>query len=420
MNRLCLNLLVVVGIVLCSLSVSYAEEDGQEVPDMMNGAPRVFLDCSRCDRDYIRTEITFITYVRDRRDADVHVLVTTLDTGSGGREYTLNFMGLREFEGMNNLLTYNSNRTDSSDDVRRGLAHVLKAGLIPYVARTPILEHISFDYKRKAEPVALEDKWDYWVFYASLRGQLSGQKSYNFAQLNGNISANRVTPESKLRLGISANFDERNFDIDGETISSPSDEQNYWSQWVKSITEHWSVGGWMGGNSNTFNNLKFRAYLAPALEYNVFPYSESTRRQFRFMYRIGLSLNWYREETIFEKIKETLVSETLSVTWEQQEPWGHVSASLEGSHYFHDFSKNRFVFYGNISFRMFKGLFFNVNGRYSRIGDQLALPKGGASLDEILLRIRELQTDYSYSLSMGVSYTFGSIYSNVVNPRFGH
>ena len=328
MIRRALNIFLLLGTVLFFLTVSFAGEDPQEVPDMMNGAPRVFLDCWACDRDYIRTEITFVTYVRDRMDADVHVLVTTQGTGSGGREYTLNFMGLREYEGMNNLLTYNSNRTDTRDDVRRGLTHVLKAGLIPYVARTPILEHISFNYKRKTEPVDLEDKWDYWVFYASLRGQLSGQKSYDFAQLNGNISANRITPESKLRLGVSANFNERNFKIDGETISSPSDEQNYWSQWVKSIGEHWSVGGWMGGNSNTYNNLKFRVYLAPALEFNVFPYEESTRRQFRFMYRVGMSLNWYREETIFDRIKETLVSETLSVTWEQQEPWGYVMVQI--------------------------------------------------------------------------------------------
>lgn len=51
--------------------------------------------------------------------------------------------------------------------------------------------------------------------------------------------------------------------------------------------------------------------------------------------------------------------------------------------------------------------------------DQLNLPKGDASLDEILLRRRELATDYDYHISIGLSYTFGSVYSNVVNPRFG-
>ncbi|MGD2295629.1 MAG: hypothetical protein PVF22_07310, partial [Candidatus Aminicenantes bacterium] len=390
--------LILFCVVSACVPFVFSEEDGQEIQDIQNGAPKVFLDCRRCDKDYIRTEIPFVNYVRDRKDADVHVLMTTLGTGSGGREYTMNFLGKKEYEGINSTLKYSSKSTDTSDDVRRGMVHILKAGLIPYVARTPVLNHITFDYRRKAAPMAVEDKWDFWVFHISLRGQLSGQKSYNFAQVNGNISANRITPETKLRLGLSANFNERNFKIDDETISSPSDEQNFWGQWVKSISEHWSFGGWLGANSNTFNNIKFRSYIAPALEFNVFPYAESTRRQLRFMYRVGMSLNWYREETIFDKLKETLLSESLRISWEQKEPWGNISGWLEGSHYFHDFSKNRFVFSGNISFRLFKGFSLNVNGRYSRISDQLTLPKEGASLEEILLRIKELQTNYSYSL----------------------
>ena len=39
--------------------------------------------------------------------------------------------------------------------------------------------------------------------------------------------------------------------------------------------------------------------------------------------------------------------------------------------------------------------------------------------EEILLRQRELATSFQYFVSLGVSYTFGSIFSNVVNPRFG-
>jgi len=396
-----------------------AGQDQLESEEMMNGAPKIFLDCQRCDKDFIRTDINFVNYVRDRKDADIHVLITTQGTGSGGQEYTMNFLGLNDYEGINNTLIYSSKRTDTRDEVRRGMAHVLKAGLIPYVARTEVLNHISFDYKFKAESQAVKDKWDFWVFYVSLRGELSGQKTYNSSEVNGNISVNRVTAQSKLRLGLSAEFNERNFEVGEETITSPSEQQNFSGLWVGSLSEHWSFGGWLGVNSNSFNNTKFRSYIAPALEYNVFPYADSTRRQLRLLYRIGISFNKYREETIYEKMSETLYSESLSFTWAQTEPWGNVSASLEGSHYFHDFSKNELVLSGNLSFRLFKGFSFNINGRYSRVKNQLSLPKEGASLEEILLRIKELETDYRYSLSMGVSYTFGSIFSNVVNPRFG-
>ena len=60
----------------------------------------------------------------------------------------------------------------------------------------------------------------------------------------------------------------------------------------------------------------------------------------------------------------------------------------------------------------------NFWGRYSAIHDQLNLNKSGASDEDILLQRRALESQYSYSMSVGLSYSFGSIYNNVVNPRF--
>lgn len=57
----------------------------------------MFLDCNfGCDEEFVRREITFVDYVRDRRDADVHILLTTEGTG-GGTEYTIKFIGLGRF-----------------------------------------------------------------------------------------------------------------------------------------------------------------------------------------------------------------------------------------------------------------------------------------------------------------------------------
>jgi hypothetical protein len=74
----------------------------------------------------------------------------------------------------------------------------------------------------------------------------------------------------------------------------------------------------------------------------------------------------------------------------------------------------------NFTFRILKGLSLTVDAEYERIRDQLNLPREDATLEEILLRRQELATDYKYQISIGFSYTFGSIYSNVVNPRFGN
>ncbi|MBD3182369.1 hypothetical protein GF312_08760 [Candidatus Poribacteria bacterium] len=73
----------------------------------------------------------------------------------------------------------------------------------------------------------------------------------------------------------------------------------------------------------------------------------------------------------------------------------------------------------NLNIRLFEGFSIDVFGSLSRIHDQLALQKGELSQEDILLRRRELSTQYSYYGSIGLRYTFGSIFSNVVNPRFG-
>ena len=38
--------------------------------------------------------------------------------------------------------------------------------------------------------------------------------------------------------------------------------------------------------------------------------------------------------------------------------------------------------------------------------------------EEILLQRRQVSTSYSYFAGVGITYTFGSIFNNVVNPRF--
>jgi len=98
---------------------------------------------------------------------------------------------------------------------------------------------------------------------------------------------------------------------------------------------------------------------------------------------------------------------------------GSISTSLSGSHYFHDFSKNNLEAFGVVQLNLFKGLNAYLLGGGARIRDQLALVKGEASLEEIILRRRQLETGYNYFFMFGLSYTFGSIYTNVVNPRFG-
>jgi hypothetical protein len=394
------------------VALTYKEE-------LKKAAPKVFIDCRRCDRDYIRTEITFVNYVRDRQDADVHVLITTQRTGSGGQEYTMEFIGQRDYSSIRHTLKYVSNRTDVRDEVREGYVEVLKKGFFPFVMHSPIADHISILFKEELEPTAVEDKWNFWIFNVGLRGSVSGEESRSERSIRGNISANRVTPAMKLRMSVSGEFEEDTFDINGDTIVSTSSEKEIDGMYVKSLGDHWSAGGWTELESSTYGNYDLKFNLAPAIEYNFFPYYESTRRRLRVLYRLNYYYNEYIEETVYEKTSESLWGQSLDVTLEVKQPWGNATISVDGSHYFHDASKNRVSLWGHMSIRLVRGLNLDIFGSYSRIHDQLNLPKGDASLDEILLRRRELATDYDYRISIGLSYTFGSVYSNVVNPRFG-
>lgn len=59
-------------------------------------------------------------------------------------------------------------------------------------------------------------------------------------------------------------------------------------------------------------------------------------------------------------------------------------------------------------------------GSFALVHDQISLPLGGSTLEDVLLQRKMQATDYSYYTSFGFTYTFGSIYNNVVNPRFGN
>jgi len=404
-------------LILCG--VAYSQDAQSDIDELKKQAPRVFIDCRRCDIDYIRTEITFVNYVWDRREADIHVLITTQSTGSGGTEYTMAFIGQRDYQDFQNTLLFVSGTTDTPDEVRQGYVKVLKMGLVAAAARTPIAERIDVAFKEKVRETAVEDPWNFWVFNLGAHGFYIGQSHTSMLNVFGNTSANRVTPESKLRLALNANWEESSFQYGEESITSDSRSRSFSGLYVKSMSDHWSVGGWLDVNYSTYSNIDLSVTPSPAIEYNIFPYAESTRRQLRFLYRLNYSYVRYMEETIYEQTQENLWSQSLNASLEFNEPWGTAEVYLFGSHYFHDTSKNRLRIGGDLSIRIVKGLRLNIGGSYSRIRDQLGLRKGDASIEEVLLRRRELETNYSMFFAVGLNYSFGSVFSNVVNPRFG-
>ncbi len=388
-------------------------------------ALRVFVDCrSRfCDFDHFRREITFINYVRDRTDAQVHVLITTRRTGGGGREFTFAFIGQADFAGVDDSLQYFSGRTDTDDEIRAGLTQTLKIGLVRYVAGTSIAEHIAITYTPPdtAERVseAVEDPWNYWIFRIRVGAFLNGEQRQRFISGNGSLSANRTTEDWKISLSGSGFYGEDHFEFeDGSTFTSIRRSYRASAFTARSLGEHWAAAAVLDLSHSTFENQDLEIMIGFGIESNVFPYSESTRRALTFTYIAAVRVFDYMEVTLFNETFELRPSQFLEISYTVEQPFGTINTSLEGSNFLDDFSQHRIELVSRLDLRLFRGLEFNLSGSIARIKDQIFLPRAGATDEEVLVRQRALGTDYRYFMSVGLSYTFGSIFNNIVNPRF--
>lgn len=403
-------------IFVSAVSAQETKENGLKLQEK---AIKVYLDLSMMSEAHIKRQIPFVNYVRDRKQAQVYIMLTTQRTGSGGRENTIFFIGQKEFAGRNDTLKYVSQQSDTEEITRSGIVKVLKAGLMQYVAKTPLFKNISISYKKKSEIEKVKDKWNYWVFNIGSNGFFNGQESSKSFSVNNSLSADRITPDWKISFGLSTDYNENRYSFGDYSAKIVRRSHDFNSLIVKSLGAHWSAGFFGSVESSIYSNEKVGFNVAPALEYDLFPYSESTRREFRFLYRLGYANIRYEEETIFDKLNDQLFMESLTATFVVKEKWGSVSTSLRGSHYFHDFSKNHLGLNSNLNLRLFQGFSINLFGSVSLVNDQLGLRKSDYSTEDILLNRKELSTSYSYFAMIGLNYQFGSIFSNVVNPRFG-
>ncbi|MGH7465337.1 MAG: hypothetical protein ACREK1_09190, partial [Longimicrobiales bacterium] len=326
-------------------------------------------------------------------------------------------------------LTYTKAAEDTEEITRRGLAQTIKLGLIPFVAGSATGQRLAISFTDEVPgaedaPVTQQrDPWNFWTFRISLNGNMDGESSREAFRVSSGVSANRTTDEWKLSLSLNGNYFEQSFTYpveDGDTtITSFTRSYSANSLMVKSLGPHLSLGGRATVSTSTFGNTALSVTVMPAIELNAFPYSESTRRQLTAQYAAGGRMLEYRDTTIFGHIDEARPLHSLVIGYSTRQPWGSVDMSVDGSQFLHDRSMYRLsVFTGLSDIRLFKGLSFNVFGTYALVRDQITLARGALTQEEILLRQRELATNHRYFVTGGISYRFGSIFNNVVNPRF--
>ncbi|MEX2528573.1 MAG: DUF481 domain-containing protein [Gemmatimonadota bacterium] len=399
---------------------------GSEPPEPL----RVFLDCPSfiCDSDFFQTEVMWVDWVRNRQDADVHVLVTSQTTGGGGRLFDISFEGRSDFAGERFTLTRHTQTDASPDDRRRAILHTLTLGLVRYASETPVAERLRVRFEPEssagedpdAAPApggARGDPWNFWVFSTSARAFLNGESQAGAQNYNGSLSATRTTEEWKFRFNGNGSYGENRFELPDRTVRSITRSYTGTGMVVRSLGDRWSTGMRVRARKSTFQNYDLVVEAGPAGEFSFFPYSESTRRALTAEYALHLAHFDYTEETLFDQLQETRWEQNARVSLNLNQPWGSANTTASFSQFLHDTSQNRISFSTGLNARLFRGFSLNVNGVYSVVRNQLNLPKRGASEEEVLLRRRQLSTNYQYFTSFGITYSFGSIYSQIVNPR---
>ena len=385
---------------------------------------RVFLDCGPCDDDYVRTETRWVEFVRDRTAADVHVLVTSIGTGAGGSEYTIELAGIGGFASRADTMRVRTQPTQTESERRDQLTRAIHLGLAPFAASTPVAARLRLslgdaDDEEDERRNPADDPWKAWVFEVGLNGSIEREQRQRNSEIGGSFEASRITPMWKFGLELDGEQSHDRFDLEDRRVTSTRESYDADAIAVRSLGRHWGAGLQMSLSSSTFENTRRALRSATAVEFSVWPYQDATSRQLTFQYSAGVSSFSYSEETIFGKFRETRPTHALIVGYDVRQRWGSAEATLEYANYIDDFDQYRIEFDASANFRIVRGLELEIGANASQIRDQLSIARRDATDEEILLELRDLRTDYRLNAFIGFNFTFGSIFNSVVNPRFG-
>jgi hypothetical protein len=404
--------------------MSYHPVFGQTSADTNTDSisPKVFTICDFCDIDYFKNEIAHLLFVRDQRLADFSVLFRVIRTGSGGNEYTLEFAGRGAYEGINVSEKFNSPPNMSQSDIREGLLGALNRGSLHYLIHSPLASNISYEVKglnNGQRSDSIRDKWNLWIFNVNMNMFGSGQEYTSNINLGSSFSANRTSEKNLFETGLWYNKNSSVFKIEGQDpIRYTIMEYGVYSQDAISIGKHWALGYNSAIYAATVSNLKSNLIVAPTVEYNIFPYAESTKRQFRFNYQVGFRQSNYASPSYRNHQSDLFLSQLFNIRYRLVKNWGNIGMGVGLLHLYDTEHFYNLNFSPSISWNIVKGLNLNLQGSYSIVRDQYFLKLEDATSTEILTGQTQLKSAYNFFIAMGISYSFGSIYNNVVNVRF--
>lgn len=417
---LCLVLLIAVS-TFGKTNVLAAENERHYANDEIEGKPKVFLEGAYLDMDYLRRNMRFVDFVNDPAVSDVHIIINTQISGSGGVVYSIRFIS-RTFESFSEYTIKSTTASsDTNEESRKKIADALSLGLMPFVNESDISGEISVIYRSNDEngnkPKPVIDPWNNWTFRGNFNGGINLEENRNSSNYSINLRADKVAEEWKLRNSIFSSSNKTETKGNNKTYVSERIRNTISSSFVKSLSPRWSVGAFGDYSTNNYSNIEYSISLKPAIEYNIFPWDMSDRRVFTIAYHIGPEWAKYYKITTYDKLDEFIWQHSLRLDLEVVETWGEINAGFNYSNYLHDFSLNNIRFDTRFSFRVVRGISVNFRFDIERTHDQITLPKESISLEDLLQGNRQLASSFGIGANMGLSIQFGSIYNNIVNNR---
>ncbi len=391
---------------------------------------KVFIDCSNtfCDMMFVRSEINVVDFLLDRVAADVHVLITDIRNGSGGRQYQMIFFGQNSFKHTRDTLKFATDPNATDFELRAKMLNYLKIGLTPLVAKTSQAEGIAITMKTEVTTDSAgnsnltKDKWNYWTFRVGANGNINMDQVYKSSEVRGNFRVNRTTDDWKILFGFFGGQEKSSYEYDTDAgpleVVVKNTNYNFEHTLVKSINQHWSYGYQLSFLNNTFNNYKSRVYVLPQIEYSIFPYKDVNNRFLTLRYGIGLQQNNYYDTTIYNKTEEMLAGHNAELNISFNQKWGTINTGISYRNYFHNWKINNLGVATQMEVRVTGGLSVYVYLFGGLVHDQIYLPAEGATGEEVLSRTRQLQSSYNFETFFGLNYRFGTKLNNFVNPRF--
>ena len=383
----------------------------------------VFLDCNYiCDEDFLKREMPYINFMRNPTDSHVQIIIQSQKSASGGSRLSLRFIGLNQFQSTENEYFVNLEPDASEEDSRQEILEMLKKGLFYYLLRSEEAKNFKLSYKKSAILDTKDeiDNWRNWVFRINLNGWLNREKGYSNSNYYSSLSINKISEESKFLSNFRLNNSSTIYDYPDYKLKTETKNSSANFTYVKSLGAKFSAGAISNISRNTFSNYNYKFRFIPSVEYNVYPYDESTKHRLSMLYGVGIGFNDYIDSTIYLKTQDAFALQQIEFKYDNIQKWGNIGFNFYGYQILNpeDFGKYYLNIGTDFNWNVVKGLSVSLWAWATLNRAQISLVKGDISSEDILTRQRELESNYKFNMSFGLSYTFGSTKNNIVNSRF--